>query len=235
MSDQFYYIALAIFLAVTIQPLRRMFEKVTDRIFFRDRYITQDVLNATGAILTSERLLGKLLHDSLAVICENLRLIGGQFVILDKGQISQVAEFGKMSHVTWEVPTLHQLATHMLVSDKLEAGDELLRIMTIHSITVSVPLYVRNELVGFLFLADKRSGSIYSHQDLDLLEAVAPALAATISNAEAYKRISSFNVFLQDEVRHATHSLRLANQNLKAMDKTKDEFLSITSHQLRTP
>jgi hypothetical protein len=39
-------IALAIVLAFTFQPLRRFFEKLTDRIFFREHYDSQEVLNA---------------------------------------------------------------------------------------------------------------------------------------------------------------------------------------------
>jgi hypothetical protein len=58
-AQQFVYTVLAIMLAFTFQPLRRFFERITDKVFFRDTYNTEEVLSQLGEIILSEIILDK--------------------------------------------------------------------------------------------------------------------------------------------------------------------------------
>ena len=102
-------------------------------------------------------------------------------------------------------------------------------------IELVIPLVIKDRVLGVIVLSGKKSGDIYNNEDLRVLNVISSQAIVAIDNALKYEEIKKFKFKLQREVKRATQELRVVNNELKRVDADKSGFISIASHQLRTP
>ena len=75
-----------------------------------------------------------------------------------------------------------------------------------------------------LYLTDKLHGALYDQQDLEIIQMLALHAASAIDRAQLYRRLE------------AAHRAAIAQRDqLLAAEQLKDDFLSLVSHEFRTP
>jgi two-component system sensor histidine kinase/response regulator len=98
---------------------------------------------------------------------------------------------------------------------------------------VAVPLQSHNQMLGYL--AADRGAQPCTEEDLHMLLTIASHVAAAIDNARAYSHLEELTQYLEQRIADRTQELSTANERLQDQDRRRSRFLSVTSHELRTP
>jgi signal transduction histidine kinase len=98
---------------------------------------------------------------------------------------------------------------------------------------VAVPLQSQNQILGYL--AADRGGRPCMDEDLYMLSTIAGHVAAAIDNARAYAHLEELTQHLEKRIAERTQELTTANEHLQEHDRRRSLFLSVASHELRTP
>ncbi|MCW1930157.1 MAG: GAF domain-containing sensor histidine kinase [Candidatus Kerfeldbacteria bacterium] len=93
---------------------------------------------------------------------------------------------------------------------------------------VIVPMVSKEKVIGVIGVDNLHSGKAVSEINLELLVTLANDAAIALTNSRLYEEVHNFNTILQERIDEAT-------KHLRALLEMKSHFLSVASHQLRTP
>ena len=256
-SDIIVGLIVGLIVTLTYQPTKRFIEKITNRFLYKKSYDPDELISKVSEVASSILNLNQLLTEvsrnlidafqcekfGVALINKDKKSLD---IVLQEGVEAGVAERlagykGVVEILQKEVRNLGGILVIDEMKTRYENGEfkpvsvELLMALHQNDIALIVPLFTKEKLTGVLAIGTKKSGDPYNQQDLNVLGIISGQIAIAIENARLYEEQKQFAVTLQQKVEEATKNLRQANAQLKEMDQMKSDFISIASHQLRTP
>jgi len=237
-NSLWFLVLLFMSISFIIGPLKTKIQKLLDRIFAKDKYAYQQTIkqvSQTIAAVLDVDQIARILMDTIVNTMHINR--GALFLQTDTNQdFTAVAIRGAFStkmtahHISRTKP----LVTHLInarqpilkkrLLERTPSSDAQTLLTDLDKLQseIVLPLISKASLKGFIALGDKKSGDLYSNEDLDLLETLANQSALAVEIAHAYQTIERFNRDLEKEVAARTAELRTA---LHEKEKTQEQLI----------
>jgi two-component system, sensor histidine kinase and response regulator len=238
------------------EALRERSDAITSNLETIRKHITQlTAVHQTSAAITSTLDLHELMDTVLQLLRSNLGF--SRMALILRHEDREVAYIAQVAGVSEEIVDAARFLTVSIEDDDTILADlfihakpvlardltsvaarmhpallELARRVELQSF-VCVPLQSHNQTLGFI--AADRGTMACSEEDLHILMTIASHVATAIDNARTYADLAQLTQHLEQRIQERTRELSVANERLQDHDRRRTMFISVASHELRTP
>jgi len=242
----------AIIVVAGFPYFKDVFQRTTDKLFFRESYDYYEAVRELSRILSSTLDLEKLISSIDEIMRRTLKVNktffllrhprnGFEVVKNADGRISKqmsskefhdfmnvVIEETKGNRVIVFQELRHQIQNTQPDTEERKAYEVIASTLQKIEAAVIVPIFSKEKVSAVLLLKNKLSGDAFVRKDIELLNILSHQAGVAIENAQLYEEIKGYSKDLERKVRERT-------RELKRLYDAQSRFTADISHQLQTP
>jgi len=192
-------------------PLKRYFEKLTDHLFFKHRYVFSEAVHELSQVLNRHLSLNSLTDGVAVALRKILKVRDARLIVLEQ----PVPYDGRRKLETRD--DFRQLL-----------GDALLDGLVPLSAALIVPVILKYELIALICLEGKSSVEPFYADDIKLLRSFSYQAAVAVEKARLYRRVQDYSGRLEDKVQKRT-------AEVKSLHELQAGMIIDIAHGLQTP
>lgn len=226
--------------AILLNPLRNLAQAWIDRIFYREKYNAELMLQRLSQTTTSLLDIERITHLILSEISTTLHIEHGAILIkyIERGDFQVIAEDEEKKHFPLGFRADHPIVTWLSSHNQPLLNRDLSLFPIFKSIwkeekeelekfnaEIFLPLNSKGELIGIIVLGKKLSFQPYTQDEQMIFSTLANQTAVAIENARLYEELRGSFVQSVTALANAidirdtytnTHSQQIANWAAKA-------------------
>jgi signal transduction histidine kinase len=215
----------AIYITSISLPLRERLLRFIDITFYRTRYDYRETINKFAARVGEILELEKLSSSIIKTIEETFGAEPVHLFVFQNGKYESL-ECSTECYFEENDPFMKFVNKNNNIICDEELNKTSLSEKRLEHIrpSVIIPLKAGESLVGILSVGQRVSGDFYSQEDKNLLSTLAQAAAIALKNALLYQEVVENKEEIESLLKHE-----------REVNESKNEFVNIVSHYLRTP
>lgn len=187
-------------------------EQAVEHLLFRDKYNYRETLGKFSKAMVSILNLESLSKRIIETITQTMRVEkaslfflneerGGYYLLESKN--IKVASFPPVLPKGTPLPQYLQKMKEIIIREELAKGEKIPELKTVIQAMsqieaeVSIPLVLKDQLIGMINLSHKFNKDVYSHEDIELLSTLANQTAIAIENAKLYEHLKKSKSYIR--------------------------------------
>ncbi|MBU1202967.1 hypothetical protein KKH39_02925 [Patescibacteria group bacterium] len=228
------YIITSFIVVVFLDPVKRTWAKVTDKIFYKDKIDYQDALQQASTILAREIDLQKLLQKLSKLLTIRLKIKNIAVLIPENGifysvkpvlseknnpGISVSQNFVAYLNNNKELCIIEEIIRGSKEGEISQQTQDFIKEAENLKIEVVVPIVESENITAIFLISAKQSGDLYNDDDVNFFKVLTPQVANAIEKSKLYEEVEQFNRELQQKVEDRTKDLKQVNLALEDRNK----------------